>query len=66
MLYAFTFHNVSIKSVPEDEIFTRKLVFTFHNVSIKSIPSVILEALTDPFTFHNVSIKSRKLQMWLS
>ena len=36
LLFAFTFHNVSINSTSEIIVGALSLVFTFHNVSINS------------------------------
>ena len=61
--FFFTFHNVSIKSMFDDEYIDFNFDFTFHNVSIKSARSGSRRQRGISFTFHNVSIKS---QSWRS
>ena len=56
--FAFTFHNVSIKSRDDEKCYNSKHAFTFHNVSIKSTRFEDQINLSFSFTFHNVSIKS--------
>ena len=57
----FTFHNVSIKSIPADLLYRDPQHFTFHNVSIKSTCMTPVYCFKIIFTFHNVSIKSQSI-----
>ena len=57
---AFTFHNVSIKSLEHLRVKLSEIYFTFHNVSIKSDIYRRPAGNKRGFTFHNVSIKSEK------
>ena len=55
---AFTFHNVSIKTIYCIFRCRCPVSFTFHNVSIKTVWEGSLILCFISFTFHNVSIKT--------
>ena len=54
----FTFHNVSINTRPDCNIFSTSALFTFHNVSINTSAKDKTSGQGLVFTFHNVSINT--------
>ena len=54
----FTFHYVSIKTMPSDRKGIEHPLFTFHYVSIKTTAFLICMDILLIFTFHYVSIKT--------
>ena len=61
VIACFTFHNVSIKTIPQINSTVAFCCFTFHNVSIKTILIRDTKKSRSDFTFHNVSIKTGSL-----
>ena len=62
----FTFHHVSIKTVPFPNDFFKAETFTFHHVSIKTLRPLYNSQRPPAFTFHHVSIKTMYSRMELT